>query len=528
MKMKRFLLLLSLLLLLPLCALAVVTVPANVTEVEDEAFAGTDIDALIVPASVTRIGADVLSGSGASYIYLNGASTVLADDGGVPFVFGPAASPASTLSNFYDSAKLVTDSGLYYFAQDASALPLCAQSPANLSGSVTIPKLLNGSPVTSLSQLYLTGTGLSEIRVPAYLGQVDGVLTVPYQTMFLAEPTPDASESPAGESITWTTSIEGAYGDVLYTWVFEVNGDSASTTSTEPTVQFTPVTAGEYTVTVTAQDALGDSASVSGGQVTVTPVKPVYRALLVANSYPGELCQLDGPAADLSAMQTMLSAMSGTPYRITASRNITASGMQDAIASTFAGAKATDVSLFYFSGHGTPQGALVGTNDTVLSVYGLRSALEKIPGLKIVLLDCCYSGTAINRSADAADPSPSAFNRAIISALSAASRSSVNLEDAGYIVLTACSKDQTSFSLTTDGSHYWGVFTYALCYGSGYDEWHQTALSNLPADSNGDGAITLGEAYQGIRERVSFLNQLIEITQATQYYGDTAQLLWSK
>ena len=72
------------------------------------------------------------------------------------------------------------------------------------------------------------------------------------------------------------------------------------------------------------------------------------------------------------------------------------------------------------------------------------------------------------------------------------------------------------------------MFTYALCYGSGYDEWHQTALSNLPADSNGDGAITLGEAYQGIRERVSFLNQLIEITQATQYYGDTAQLLWSK
>ena len=106
--MKRFLLLLSVLVLLPLCALAVTSLPATVTEVEDSAFAGTDIDALIVPASVEKIGAPVLAGSDASYIYLNGARTTLADEGGVPFVFGPASSPAAKLSNFYDSAKLVS------------------------------------------------------------------------------------------------------------------------------------------------------------------------------------------------------------------------------------------------------------------------------------------------------------------------------------------------------------------------------------------------------------------------------------
>ena len=54
--MKRFLLLLSVLVLLPLCALAVTSLPATVTEVEDSAFAGTDIDALIVPASVESAG----------------------------------------------------------------------------------------------------------------------------------------------------------------------------------------------------------------------------------------------------------------------------------------------------------------------------------------------------------------------------------------------------------------------------------------------------------------------------------------
>ena len=66
--MKRMLILTALMLLLPLCALAVVTLPANVTEVGDEAFADTAIDALSVPAAVKRVGAGVLRGTDAAYI----------------------------------------------------------------------------------------------------------------------------------------------------------------------------------------------------------------------------------------------------------------------------------------------------------------------------------------------------------------------------------------------------------------------------------------------------------------------------
>lgn len=520
--MKRLLLLL-LALLLPISALAEVTLPASVTEVEDEAFADTAIDALIVPASVKRLGADVLRGSGASYIYLQGASTVLTNGGGAAFVFGPASSPAASLGSFYDAATLVPHEGLYYTVTD-TALPLCAKAPASLSGSVTIPKLLKGAPVTSVDKLYLSATHVTEVRVPAYLGQVAGVNTTAYQTIFLTGPQPDADEIPLGRTVTWTTEITGAYGEVSYTWLFEQDGDSEALTTADPTAAYTPRSGGLCTVTVTARDALGDTASATGGQLTVTAPQPVYRALLVGNSYDGEAIELNGPAADLSAMRTMLGSMSGTPYKLSTVRNSSAAGIQSAIASAFSGAKDTDVSLFYFSGHGTPKGELVGTGDTLMSVYSLRSALQQVPGLKIVLLDCCYSGSAISR----ASASPSAFNSAIISALLKASRSSENLKDAGFVVLTACRQDQMSVSVGESSQNMFGAFTYGLCYGSGYDAWQKAALGRLPADSNGDGAITLNEAYRGVKERIAYLNTIMPVEQAIQSWGDAGQVLWRR
>ena len=57
--MKKFLILL-LALMLPLCALAAITVPDHVTEIGAEAFAGVNTDYLVVPATVKTVGANVL------------------------------------------------------------------------------------------------------------------------------------------------------------------------------------------------------------------------------------------------------------------------------------------------------------------------------------------------------------------------------------------------------------------------------------------------------------------------------------
>ena len=550
--MKKFLTLLMAL-LLPLCASAAITVPDHVTNVGAEAFAGTGIDALIIPSSVQTVGENVLAGSNASYLWLEGASTQVSGNPGVPFIFGPTSSAAANLSGFYAQETLVTNSGLYYALLEDNVLPLCAVKPADISGSVTIPKTLNDLPVTTLDQLYLSNTSLTEVRIPRYLTAPEGLPATLYATMSVDAPVASVTETPAGKYVTWTVSgYAGAYGDVSFVWTFENGGNTISTTTTEPAIKYAPMLEGSCTATVRVVDSLNDWADATSEAITVTEAQPVYRALLVGNTYPGEYNALPGPDNDVNAMKIMLKSMKGTPYIVTASTNRDAKGMQAAIASTFAGAEPGDISLFYYSGHGTPQGALVGINNTYLSVYGLRAALEKIPGTKIVLLDCCHSGTAINKSTSTESVNLNAFNRAIISGLTAKTRSSENLADQGFIVLTACRKDQQSVSLS-GGDAYWGVFTYGLCYGSGYDEWNQVSLGYLPADANGDGAITLGEAYNGVLERVNFLNgyaasrnralsqttneeqsdeqasdEDLLVKQATQYYGDTSFILWKR
>ncbi|MFZ5974314.1 MAG: caspase family protein [Bacillota bacterium] len=74
--------------------------------------------------------------------------------------------------------------------------------------------------------------------------------------------------------------------------------------------------------------------------------------------------------------------------------------------SIFYGADSNDVSVFYFSGHGTDydengRTAIVlsdGAVDELMSVDALEAALHKIPGIKVVILDSCFSGGMIGRS----------------------------------------------------------------------------------------------------------------------------------
>ena len=253
-----------------------------------------------------------------------------------------------------------------------------------------------------------------------------------------------------------------------------------------------------------------------------------YRALLIGQTYPDiPVLKLNGPENDVAAVDQCLSGFDNTPYQTRVCTNLTADEMLDAIADTFESATAEDVSLFYYSGHGvfsddtSQQGALLGTdNQDCITASLLRSALDRIPGRKIVIIDACYSGSMIayhmqanalspdiafpqrkNISSDA-DPvvnvseynnqSAESFADSFISAFSEKKRRS--LAGDSYFVLTSAAEDEECFE-DRNGDRIMGLFTSSLVTGCGYDVANGCS-SSLPADCNANNVLTLQEIFQ--------------------------------
>lgn len=268
-----------------------------------------------------------------------------------------------------------------------------------------------------------------------------------------------------------------------------------------------------------------------------------YRALLIGNTYTGESNELPGCDNDVDGMRTMLGRMTATPYSVTVKKNIRAEEILSSISSTFGNASYNDVSLFYYSGHGANSlgadgnptsyhAALVGTFQTYVSIARLKTELDKIPGKKVIIIDACHSGQFIARDGMVTQVSSSAFNSQVVNLFAnddqlsgdvnrtavvlAADGSELLSEEApafidragdtnfaksGYYVITACRSEEKSVSTGYDSNgdgkidRYFGLFTYGLCYGNGWNLARNSAISSLNADLNKDSKVTLYEAY---------------------------------
>lgn len=268
-----------------------------------------------------------------------------------------------------------------------------------------------------------------------------------------------------------------------------------------------------------------------------------YRALLIGNTYTGESNELPGCENDVDGMRTMLGRMTATPYSVTVKKNIRAEEILSSISSTFGNASYNDVSLFYYSGHGANSvgadgnptsyhAALVGTFQTYVSIARLKTELDKIPGKKVIIIDACHSGQFIARDGAVTQVSSSAFNSQVVNLFANddqlsgdVSRTAVvlaadgsellseeapafidragdtNFAKSGYYVITACRSEEKSVSTGYDSNgdgkidRYFGLFTYGLCYGNGWNLARNAAISSLNADLNKDSKVTLYEAY---------------------------------
>lgn len=268
-----------------------------------------------------------------------------------------------------------------------------------------------------------------------------------------------------------------------------------------------------------------------------------YRALLIGNTYTGESNELPGCENDVDGMRTMLGRMTATPYSVTVKKNIRAEEILSSISSTFGNASYNDVSLFYYSGHGANSvgadgnptsyhAALVGTFQTYVSIARLKTELDKIPGKKVIIIDACHSGQFIARDGTMTQVSSSAFNSQVVNLFANDDQlsgdvnrtavvlavdgsellseeapafieraDSTNFAKSGYYVITACRSEEKSVSTGYDSNgdgkidRYFGLFTYGLCYGNGWNLARNAAISALNADLNKDSKVTLYEAY---------------------------------
>ena len=272
--------------------------------------------------------------------------------------------------------------------------------------------------------------------------------------------------------------------------------------------------AGTVTITATSADTPTVSASV---ELVISGVKVNYRALVIGNTYSGTDLALKGCDNDAYGMTNMLKRMSSTSYGVNCKVNVSASSMLNAVSSVLGNQTENDVSLFYYSGHGVMSvsgdgvhGALVGNDGKIVPLASLKAALDKIPGRKIIILDSCHSGEAIGKSVGAQDGTaqsisgvtpdgvpyysdPAAFNSQLMMIFGAQDRGG-EMDAPGYYVITAASRSQESYSVTIDNT-YVGAFTYYLCQGCGYDTANKVRLTSMPADTDGNGYITLQEAY---------------------------------
>lgn len=160
-------------------------------------------------------------------------------------------------------------------------------------------------------------------------------------------------------------------------------------------------------------------------------------------------------------------------------RSVNGPGSADAleakILDVFAGAREGDTSILYLSTHGIlweePGGgsgsALIlsdGVNEEAIEAGRLRQLLDRIPGRKVLILDCCHAG-AIAKAFDGPQ----------------------------YCVIAGCGADEECYFMAAGGESGRGYFTAAL-------ENALRASDREQIDPDGDGRVTLGELAARMRE----------------------------
>jgi len=377
------------------------------------------------------------------------------------------------------------------------------------SGSVSP----SGGTYTSGTSVTLTAAPATDYKFDHWGGSAGGTSTSTTITMnsnknviayFVYDPDPvyynlTTSVSPSGSGYVTPSSGSYAAGTVVtltatpnpnasrkyeYDYDFDSWGGDAGGTSTSTTITMN-----------------------SNKSVTANFVRNYWerRAFLIGvGEYMYVEPDLNAPPYDMMMMDSTLEYSEfGSAHRhfshitLLSDTVATRQNILSGISSAFSGADYNDVSYFYFSGHGDPgyllpTDALKYSHANDISISTLEIYLLNVPGYKVVLLDCCYSGKFIDKGSEVSSFDVALFNEHVIDVFS--NSNSRDLADWGdqFQVLTACTQYQLSSEFSGGGIDPYGLFSKTLCQGIGYDDWF---LADSDIEGNSDTQVSLHEAH---------------------------------
>ncbi|MBR3059126.1 MAG: leucine-rich repeat protein [Oscillospiraceae bacterium] len=162
-------------------------------------------------------------------------------------------------------------------------------------------QVVNETTKLQFVDINIVGGGVYSYTVRAYTiygwGEYDPVgvkaTAIAAIPLSIAAVTADATAAGIGQTITWTAAGQGNTGTLEY--IFSINKDGSrvklGTYSTSNTYSYTPTETGTYTATVYVRyrENTAETASLTGGAVTVTNTAPAVPVLVSATAAPGQI-----------------------------------------------------------------------------------------------------------------------------------------------------------------------------------------------------------------------------------------------
>ena len=242
--------------------------------------------------------------------------------------------------------------------------------------------------------------------------------------------------------------------------------------------------------------------------VTLTVNLVTYRALLIGQTYNSVTKTSINPlfgdksqALMYEALNNVQGARGGFIWTDDWT-DVSHDTMQWAIDYAFGSADTNDVSIFYYNGHGVVTGSMdyaAGALVTVESdggigyvyTYELANWLSAIPGKVVVILDSCGAGAAIAQNGEVSflsnEEAAAQFGELAIASFA---EKDTMVDNAGelctskFYVLAAAPYNESSWAYNTGGF----LTTYLK----------QGLIGSMPADTSGNGKVTLQELYKYI------------------------------